>query len=144
MRTPKCRMGAMLMIVGTCWACGSMSVNEKAVLSEPIAPRSDQECDVRYFSPIAPVLEHCKVLVQLGLQDSGFTRTSRCGTAGMRSSIQRVACEYGANAATIKRISSTMSTCVSAEATLYRCDEDVLLPRSRGHEDAEPASESTR
>jgi len=98
-------------------------------LAEPIAERSDRECDVRFFAPTAPVLKQCVVSNELVLQDTGFTLTSRCDTRSVRSAIRRIACEYGANVASTKRIRSPMSTCAETEATLYRCDERVLPPR---------------
>ncbi|MEZ4283074.1 MAG: hypothetical protein R3F21_26065 [Myxococcota bacterium] len=122
-------LGTAGMLAATSLSCTSMSIYEKVVLSEPVAPRSDRECDVRFFAPTAPVLKQCVVSNELVLQDTGFTLTSRCDTWSVRAAIRRIACEYGANVASTKRLTTPMSTCAETEATLYRCDEAILPPR---------------
>ncbi len=129
------------MVAATCLSCTSMSIYEKVVLSQPMAPRSDRECEVRFFAPTAPVLQQCVVSNVLVLQDTGFTLTSRCDTSSVRSAIRRIACEYGANVASTKRITSPMSTCAETEATLYRCDDAVLPSRPELDGEASAATE---
>ncbi|MBY0399886.1 hypothetical protein K2X89_06295 [Myxococcota bacterium] len=107
-------------------ACSSMSIHEKAVLVAPTRPPSSEECPVRFFAPNAPDLKQCRVVAQIALVDTGFTRTSRCGTQSVRSTIRRIACEYDANVAVTSRISNPASTCAETDASLYRCDPAVL------------------
>ncbi len=120
---------ALAWLVATSAGCTTMAVREKAVLVEPVEAPSEAECAVRYFAPTAPVLDRCRVVAQLSLLDRGFTRTSLCGTQGVRSTIRRLACVYGADVAVTSRIVSPLSTCAETDVSLYRCDEAVLPPR---------------
>jgi len=141
--TPFAWCASMALLAWLAAGCSTMTVREKAILVEPVPVADDEECDVRFFASTAPVLEECRVVAQISLLDRN-TRTSLCGTRGVRATIRRVACRYGANVAVTSRIVSPLSTCAETDASLYRCDEGVLPPRPLAGEPWPEGADPTR
>ena len=102
----------------------------------PAYPPLPADCHVRLFRSAERLGPTCTRIGSVAVRDTGFT--TNCGSDRVRREIRRTTCEMGGHAAVLQRVSGVASTCVQADAEIYRCEPEVAAPRESGSSETPP------
>ena len=103
----------------------SMGCGMRVSFTETEAGRSgtalSRDCPVRFFRDESRISPSCVELATASLGDTGFS--IQCGSGEAREHLRRITCDLGGDTVVQYAANNSMSTCISMNATVYRCGE---------------------